>query len=164
MCPDPKLRDPAAAVTLAKGAVERAPKTGDFWNTLGLAQYRAEAWEAAIGAAEKSTTLHADGNGVSFLVLAMAHWRMGRRDQARMWFARAIDKIDVVTSQDDDLHRLRRSPRASGRAGVRGTRRFGKGGGTPGSTLSFEHWNMRRRSNVRLRDMLFCTAFLNERP
>jgi serine/threonine protein kinase/tetratricopeptide (TPR) repeat protein len=39
-CPDVKIRNPSRGVELAKQAVERAPN-GNFWNTLGIAFYRA---------------------------------------------------------------------------------------------------------------------------
>src|SRR5262249_25449220 len=53
-CQDVKVRDPQRAVALAKKAVERAPKNGEDWNTLGVAHYRAGDMKAAIDALEKS--------------------------------------------------------------------------------------------------------------
>src|SRR5439155_5853056 len=52
-CPDEKLRDPARAVELARKAVQLAPKVGNYWNTLGVAHYRAGDWKAAIAALDK---------------------------------------------------------------------------------------------------------------
>jgi Flp pilus assembly protein TadD len=46
-CPDVKLRDPGQAVAHAQKAVELAPGSGTFWNTLGVAQYHNGAWKAA---------------------------------------------------------------------------------------------------------------------
>jgi uncharacterized protein HemY len=55
--PDSKFRDPKRAVELAKKAVKLAPKEGNYWNTLGVAQYRASDWKEAIAALEKSIEL-----------------------------------------------------------------------------------------------------------
>jgi Flp pilus assembly protein TadD len=52
-CPDLKLRDAKRAVELAKKAVELTPKEGNYWNTLGVAQYRASNWKDAIAALEE---------------------------------------------------------------------------------------------------------------
>ncbi len=38
-CPDPRIRDPARAVALARRATELKPKDGGCWNTLGVARY-----------------------------------------------------------------------------------------------------------------------------
>ena len=40
-CPCENLRNPREAVEFAKKAAERAPKAGESWKTLGVAQYRA---------------------------------------------------------------------------------------------------------------------------
>src|SRR5262249_18764302 len=64
-CPDEKFQDPGKAVELAKKAVEMAPKEGTFCNTLGVAQYRAGDWKAAVEALKKSEDLLKD-NELSF--------------------------------------------------------------------------------------------------
>jgi len=79
-CPDPTFRrgvDPAWAVKLATKAVELAPKAGYMWNTLGVAQYRAGDWSAAIKTLAKSMELSSGGNSTDFFFLAMAHWQLG---------------------------------------------------------------------------------------
>src|SRR5205085_3718328 len=45
---DPHLRDPAQAVPLAREAVRLAPEMSAYWNTLGMAQYRAGRWQEAV--------------------------------------------------------------------------------------------------------------------
>jgi len=42
--------DAVGAVALAAKAVELRPAEGAYWNTLGVAHYRAEEWQAAIDA------------------------------------------------------------------------------------------------------------------
>src|SRR5262249_54029929 len=53
-CPDATFRNPKRAGELAQEAVKLAPEVGGFWNTLGVAHYRAGEWKAAITALEKS--------------------------------------------------------------------------------------------------------------
>src|SRR5436189_189022 len=43
-------RDPAKALELAHKAVELFPKSAPYWVTLGVAQYRAGEWQAAVAA------------------------------------------------------------------------------------------------------------------
>jgi tetratricopeptide (TPR) repeat protein len=86
ICPDPKLRDPARAVEHARRAVEREPKIGGYWGTLGAAHYRAGDWKAAISALEKSSELGDD----DWFFLAMAHWKLGHNDEARTLYDKAV--------------------------------------------------------------------------
>ncbi len=89
-CPDSKVRDPVRAVALAKRAVELAPGTGNFWNTQGVAHYRAGDWKAARAALEKSMNLRAGGDAFDFLFLAMAHRKLGNQDEARKCYDQAV--------------------------------------------------------------------------
>jgi WD40 repeat protein/serine/threonine protein kinase len=85
--PDPKLRDPTRAVELARKAVELAPKSGMYWNTLGTALYRAGDWSGAIEALHRSNKLDAkESLGFNAYFLAMAHKRLGEAGRARLWF------------------------------------------------------------------------------
>src|SRR5262249_31312736 len=72
-CPDPRFQDAGRAVPLAKKAVELAPHEGDYWNTLGVAHYRAGDGKAAVEALKKSTELREGGDGFGWFILAMAH-------------------------------------------------------------------------------------------
>ena len=86
---DPADRNEKRAVELARRAVRLAPMDGDFWNTLGVANYRACNWKEAVGALDRATELSHGGDAVDWLVLAMAHWQLGHRDEARQWYERA---------------------------------------------------------------------------
>jgi tetratricopeptide (TPR) repeat protein len=107
-CPEAKLRDPIRAVELAKKAVERAPKEGNHWNTLGVAQYRAGDWKAAIEALTRSQELLGD-NELSFnaFFLAMAHWKLGSKQEAHDWYAKAIGWMEKSKPKDEELLRFR---------------------------------------------------------
>jgi tetratricopeptide (TPR) repeat protein len=106
-CDDARLRNPAQAVELARKAVERAPKAGGMWNTLGVAEYLAGAWHEGIEALSRSMELTSGGEANDWLFLAMAHWQRGDKDKARCWYDKAIQRIERNESQDDELRRFR---------------------------------------------------------
>jgi serine/threonine protein kinase/tetratricopeptide (TPR) repeat protein len=106
-CAEPKLRHPAQAVALAKKAVELSPDQGSFWNTLGVAHYRARDWKAALAALEKSVTLRNGGTSFDWLFLAMTHWQLGEKDKAHEWYDKAIEWMDKNQPKDEELRRFR---------------------------------------------------------
>jgi tetratricopeptide (TPR) repeat protein len=91
--PVPELRDPERAVRLAEQAINKAPRIPDFWNTLGVARYRSGAWKAAVAALEKSIKLSKAGDSCDRLFLAMAHWQLSQKEQARRRFREAAQRI-----------------------------------------------------------------------
>jgi len=96
------------AVELAKKAVELDPAQGTFWNTLGVAQYRAGDWNAATAALKKSEDL-LKGNELSFnaFFLAMAQWQLGNKAEARKWHDKAVAWMAKNKPQDEELLRFR---------------------------------------------------------
>jgi tetratricopeptide (TPR) repeat protein len=117
-CPDPVLRDPVQAVTLAKQSVELAPTVGTTWTTLGAAHYRAGDWKAAITALETNISLSSalenraavqSDAGTTFdsFFLAMAHWQLGEKEKARQWYDKAVAWMDKNKPNDDELRRFR---------------------------------------------------------
>ena len=106
-CSDPRLRDPVQAVELAGRATKLQPKNAGYWNTLGVAHYRAGEWKAAIEALEKSRQLRPGGDAADWFFLAMAHWQQGDRHEARRWYDRAVAWMEKNRSHDDDLRRFR---------------------------------------------------------
>jgi tetratricopeptide (TPR) repeat protein len=80
-------------VQIARQAVEKAPEKGEYWNTLGVADYRVANWPSAITALEKSCALRKGGDSFDFFFLAMAYWQLGDKDQARLWHQKAIDAL-----------------------------------------------------------------------
>jgi serine/threonine protein kinase/Flp pilus assembly protein TadD len=110
-CPDAKYRDAGRAVKLAKEATLKAPKNGDFWNTLGVAHYRVGAIPASLAAFEQSMRLRKGGDASDWFFLAMAHEKLGNRDQARKWHGQAmrwLEKNDRTLEQEqaDELRRF----------------------------------------------------------
>jgi serine/threonine protein kinase/tetratricopeptide (TPR) repeat protein len=107
-CPDRKLRDPARALELARKAVELAPQEGGHWNTIGVALYRTGDWKAAIEALEKAQSLAPDANlGFDGFFLAMAHWQLGHKDEARTWYDKAVAGTEKNKPRELDLARFR---------------------------------------------------------
>jgi tetratricopeptide (TPR) repeat protein len=106
-CPDPRLRDPDEAVALATKAVELTREQGSHWRTLGVAQYRARHWKAAVDALDQSMRLGQGGNVIDWLFLAMAHWQLGEEEVARKWYARAVQWMDKNQASNEELLRFR---------------------------------------------------------
>jgi tetratricopeptide (TPR) repeat protein len=106
-CPARQFRDSDRAVRLAKEAVELAPEGGDCWRTLGVARYRARDWKAAVAALKKATELRSGGDSAEWFFLAMAHWQLGDKQQARSWYDRAMRWMDEKQPRDEKLRRWR---------------------------------------------------------
>src|SRR5262249_17801277 len=113
-CQDLKFRDPKRAVALARKAVEGAPKEGGYWNTLGVAHYRAGDWMAATAALERSMQLRDGGDAFDRFFLAMARWRLGKKEEARTWYDRAVAwteknkaALEKTPQQAEELRRFR---------------------------------------------------------
>ncbi len=109
---EPKAGAAQRAVELAGEAVELAPAAGGYWNTLGVARYRARDWKAAVAALDRSMTLRRGGDAFDWFVVAMAHWRLGSEEEALRWYDRAVRWADDHPSDDEDLCRLRAEARA----------------------------------------------------
>jgi WD40 repeat protein/tetratricopeptide (TPR) repeat protein len=106
-CPEAKIRDPGRAVELTKKAIELAPKEGTYWNTLGVAHYRAGDWKAAIEALTKSMEYRNGGDSADWFFLAMAHWQLGDKTQARSWYDKAVTWMEKYQPKDEELLRFR---------------------------------------------------------
>jgi tetratricopeptide (TPR) repeat protein len=106
-CPDLKFRNVEEAMALARKAVERLPGYRDGWIVLGMAQYRAGDWKAAISTLEGARKRFKSNNPADWLILAMAHWRLGEKDKARHWFDQAEEWMRKNGRQYRDLQSLR---------------------------------------------------------
>jgi tetratricopeptide (TPR) repeat protein len=92
-CPDPQFRDPDRAISLAQKALQKVKDNGIIWNTLGIAQFRAGQWREAIVSLEKSMERNKGGDSYDWLFLAMAHWRLGEKEEARRWYDKADKEL-----------------------------------------------------------------------
>jgi serine/threonine protein kinase/tetratricopeptide (TPR) repeat protein len=105
-CPDATFRNIQEAVRLAQKATELDPKAGDSWLALGVARYRAGQLQAAAADLEKPTDLKPRDNTTRRLFLAMAHWQLGHKEQARQCYNQAVQFLE--NNQLYDLEELRR--------------------------------------------------------
>jgi serine/threonine-protein kinase len=110
--PEPRLRDAALAVRLAQKAVTARPQLGDYRNTLGVAHYRNGDDKAAVAELQTAMRLKAGGESFDWFFLAMAHWRLGERDQARAWFDQAVEWMYQHQPDNDELRRFRAEAKA----------------------------------------------------
>ena len=106
-----KERKVDEAVAFAKQAVELTPTAGEYWNTLGIAQYRAGDWIAATEAIEKSMAIRKDGDdygdAYDWFVMAMLQRQRNDKAKAREWFDKAVAWADKHKSMNEELRRLR---------------------------------------------------------
>ena len=101
--PQQGIRNPQRAVELAQKAVTLAPQFGGFWNTLGVAHYRAGSYPDAIEALNKSSKLQNGGTGYDWFFLAMAHQQLNQLDEARKWYDRAVGWMEKQKQPDGEL-------------------------------------------------------------
>ena len=70
--------------------MKREPENWSYWNTLGVAYYRADRFQDAVNALESSMKgKSGDADGFDLYFLAMSHSRLGETAKARVAWARA---------------------------------------------------------------------------
>jgi tetratricopeptide (TPR) repeat protein len=102
-----RQRPPEIAVEFGRKAVELAPEDGKVWNTLGVAQFRAGKWKESINALQKSKDLRKGGDSFDWFFLAMAHWRLGDKDEARKWYNQGVQWMEKHQPRNEELRRFR---------------------------------------------------------
>jgi hypothetical protein len=103
---DPGQRDPAEAVRLAEQAISAEPKNDNFFNTLGVARYRAGDFKGAIDALTHGMKGGERKSHDAFF-LAMAYARLGDHAQAGTWYANANRWMRENDPKDAELRRFR---------------------------------------------------------
>jgi uncharacterized protein HemY len=101
-CPDVRFRDPERAIELARSFLQEFPQSAAHWQRLGVAHYRAGQWQNAVEALNRSVEFQSGGDEVDQLFLAMAHWQLGDKDEARRRYDRALALRDKNVSQFRD--------------------------------------------------------------
>jgi serine/threonine protein kinase/tetratricopeptide (TPR) repeat protein len=104
--PKPKQHELLQAVELAKKAVEAVPQQGGYWGTLGVAYHRTGNWKEALAALDTSIQLGFRA-GYNYFFLAMTHWQLGTKDEARKWYGEAVQWMDKYQPGDKELRRYR---------------------------------------------------------
>src|SRR5206468_92054 len=90
-----------------KKAVELVPKEAGYWNRLGVAHYRNKDWKAAIEALIMTMKLRKGGDANDWFFLAMAHWQLDHKDEARQCYDRAVAWMDKNAAKNEELIRFR---------------------------------------------------------
>jgi tetratricopeptide (TPR) repeat protein len=108
-CPATQFRDVPRAITLTKQALELGSLMNDTWYVLGLSEYRARHWADAIEALEKSAKLGWILDAEAAFFLAIAHWQMDQKKEARQWYGQAVGLMERPKWMwwTEDLPRLR---------------------------------------------------------
>jgi eukaryotic-like serine/threonine-protein kinase len=107
MIPEPNLQDPKQAVELALRATADRPLVGRHWTTLGAACYRAGRFPAARSALQRALSVSRGGDGTDWFLLALVEAKLGRLEEARGWFDRAVAWTDQHKPADEELRGLR---------------------------------------------------------
>jgi serine/threonine protein kinase/Flp pilus assembly protein TadD len=83
--------DRAVPLRLARQAVASSPQRAWYQYVLGAALYRAGEYEQALAPLQESLRVEPNwlGRAQDYVFLAMAHHRLGRREAARDWLAKA---------------------------------------------------------------------------
>jgi len=97
----------AEALALAKQAVESNPKGGSPRVVLALARYRAQDFDGAVSAYAQAEELGASIGPLSWLYQAMAHARLGRTEEARRWYQKAVEHMKKQPNDNQELLRVR---------------------------------------------------------
>jgi serine/threonine protein kinase len=104
-CPDATLREPQRAVAVANKAVAACPKDAWAWYVLGIAHYRAGAFEEAARTLEQAEKLPGKHAGEPF-VLALAHWYLGNKSSAEERYHAASARMGQDQPLDEGLRRI----------------------------------------------------------
>ena len=104
--PDIPPYDPPQALAAIRKALSLEPTNGAYWNTLGVASYRAGDWKGAVEALEKSMSLNQGGEATDWFFLAMTRWRQGQPAEARKLFDKAVEWTRKNQSRNPELQRF----------------------------------------------------------
>ena len=92
-CRNTEFRDLDRAVRIGKRLVAEFPPHGDSWTALGVAQYQAGDWKAALDALTEAARLKKGGDSLEWIFLAMTHWQLGHPEEARRYYDRAAPRL-----------------------------------------------------------------------
>ena len=72
-----------------------------------MAHYYTGNWEEAIQALAKAKVVRKRGYSLDYFILAMAHWKLGHKEEARTQFAAGAEWMDKNNPDMEELRRLR---------------------------------------------------------
>jgi tetratricopeptide (TPR) repeat protein len=98
-----KLGRQTEAEQLYRRTLRLNPKNRDMWNAeftsliLGMAHYNLGEYAAAIEALEDSMRIRNGGDSLEWFFLAVASWKLGRKNEAMQWYEKAIKWMESNT-------------------------------------------------------------------
>lgn len=108
LCTGPEqLRSPAEAVAVARVAVQCAPYQAAHHNTLGVAQFQSEQYEAAIESLNRSVELSGHLDSYDAFHLAMCYWYLNQPERATEKLAEGIAWMESHAPNDPELQPMR---------------------------------------------------------
>jgi tetratricopeptide (TPR) repeat protein len=110
-CVEADCRDPAHALDLARKAAQRAPVAVDVYRALARASFGAGDWGAAAGALKNAMDMQSGGTAIEWYLMAMVEAKLGRPDEARRWYDKAVAWTETNRPNDTRLLRLRSAAR-----------------------------------------------------
>jgi uncharacterized protein HemY len=102
-----EFRDPQRAVALVKMSMQHEGDTSRHWSLLGIAQYRAADYVAAMESLRKSMALDHGGDAQQWLFLAMVLQQQGDHAQACQYYEKATAWIQKVHPGEESYVRFR---------------------------------------------------------
>lgn len=95
---------------MAQTSASRFPQNPMPWQILGWARYQTGDWQGCIVAMEKSISVQTDppgGDPYQWFHLSMAHWQLGHREEARIWYDKAVGFIEAKGWYQGDIRSFR---------------------------------------------------------
>jgi WD40 repeat protein len=94
------VANPDQVVAVAESGLKAHPEDPGFWNTLGVALYRAHRCSEAIRQLERAVDQGHGGTVYDWLFLAMAHEQLADKAEAHAWLAKAKKALDQESIDD----------------------------------------------------------------
>jgi hypothetical protein len=110
--PDPRLRDPMRAIEMAKKALEMDPEKAEAHVCLGEVLYSAGNQKGVLEAFRKGLEDSKGGTNEARFLLAMAHWRLGNKEEARQCYDQAVQGREKNQSRNPQVQRRLRDQAA----------------------------------------------------
>jgi predicted Zn-dependent protease len=111
-CADHGLRDPALALTLARDAADREPRRAAFQRSLAAALAANGDWKESAAAFERAVKLSDGGIPIDWILLAMAHQKLGTHSEALRGYQKTDEWIEQHTCRNAELLRFRAEAKA----------------------------------------------------
>jgi hypothetical protein len=70
-------------------------------------------YELALASLEKSIKIHGSGDSLDWFFLAMTHWQLGHRNEAKKWFSKGLEwRMDKNRIGDNGLRYVKKEAEA----------------------------------------------------